>query len=266
MSYETILFEIADGVATITLNRPDSYNALNLQMYVDLASAIKSCSRDSAVRALVLTGAGKGFCSGADLAEMNQLKHSGRTVGDVLREGLNPLILSLRTLEKPVIGALNGVAAGAGASLALACDLRIASEKANFVFAAFVNIGIIPDGGSTFTLAQLVGVSKAMELALLADAKNRLDAQSALQAGIVNRVVPQDDFMTETMTLARKLAAMPTRAIGMTKRAVYRAAERSLVDALEYEAQVQDGAFRTKDHAEGVAAFIEKREPVFTGE
>lgn len=266
MDYETILFDVQDSVATITLNRPESYNALNQQMYKDLTGALKACARDKSIRAIVLTGSGKGFCSGADLIELNAAKAQGISVGQVLRTGLNPLILSIRGLEKPVICALNGVAAGAGFSLALACDMRLMSSEATFVFAAFVNIGIIPDGGSTYLLPQLVGVNRALELVLLADAKNRIDAQTALQYGLVNRVHNADQLLDEASTLAHKLAHMPTRAIGMTKRAMYRAAESSLVDALEYEAQVQEGAFRTQDHAEGVAAFIEKRDPVFTGE
>ncbi len=265
MSYETILYEVTDNVALITLNRPDSYNALNNQMYKDLTKALREIERDSAVRAVLLTGTGKGFCSGADLAELNAALSQGFSVGDVLRTGLNPLIMAFRTLEKPVVCALNGVAAGAGASLALACDFRVAGDNASFVFAAFVSIGIIPDGGATYLLRQLVGPARALELAVWANAQNRLTASKALELGVVNRVVPAEALMTEALDMARTLATMATRAIGMTKRAIYRAADRSFIDALDYEAQVQEGAFRTYDFREGVQAFLEKRPANFKG-
>jgi 2-(1,2-epoxy-1,2-dihydrophenyl)acetyl-CoA isomerase len=175
-------------------------------------------------------------------------------------------VTNFRSLEKPVICALNGVAAGAGATVSLSCDLRIASDRASFVFAAFLGVGLIPDGGGTYFLTQLVGVSRALELAMLNDSKNRLNPDQALQWGLVNRVVPHDDLLAETMAIARRLAQMPTRAIGLAKRAVYKAGERSLAEALEYEAQLQTIAGGTHDHREGVAAFLEKREPVFKGE
>jgi 2-(1,2-epoxy-1,2-dihydrophenyl)acetyl-CoA isomerase len=266
MSYETILYNLADGVARITLNRPESRNALNQVMYRELMAAFREAGRDKTVRAVVLTANGKGFCSGQDLVELETLRQQGISVGDGLRSGLNQLILQLRSLEKPIIGALNGVAAGAGASLALATDLRIASSEASFVFAAFVNIGIIPDGGGTFFLPHLIGPSKALELALLADAQNRVTAEQALALGIINQLHPAETFLEQAHTVAVKLASLPTKAIGMTKRAMYRALHVPLADALEYEAQVQEGAFRTHDFREGVAAFLEKRPPQFRGE
>ncbi|MCB9450523.1 MAG: enoyl-CoA hydratase/isomerase family protein [Anaerolineaceae bacterium] len=265
MAYETLLYDVQDGVGTITLNRPDSYNALSTKTLEELKHVFRQVERDKAVRAVVLTGAGKGFSTGADLTE-NGLGTGGIAVGDLLRNGLNVIVTQIRSLEKPVLCAINGVAAGASVSLALACDLRIASEKASFVLAAFVNIGIIPDAGGTWLLPQFVGVGKAMELTLFADGKNRLSAADALVLGLVNRVVAPESFAEETRALALRLAQMPTKAIGLTKRAMYRAAERSLAETLEYEAELQTVAFQTKDFVEGVTAFLEKRPPVFTGE
>lgn len=265
MSYETILYEVGGGVGTITFNRPDKYNAFTQTMYKELLDAQKKLAKDGSVRAVVLTSTGKGFCSGQDLAEFGSAERQG-SVGDHLRATLNQVVTNFRALEKPVICAINGVAAGAGASVTTACDLRIASENASFVFGAFLSVGLIPDAGGTYFLPQLIGVSRALELAMLTDGKNRLSAQQALAWGLVNRVVPHDDLMKETLSIANKLAGMPTKAIGLAKRAIYKAAERSMSEALEYEAQLQTIASQTHDHKEGVVAFLEKREPVYKGE
>jgi 2-(1,2-epoxy-1,2-dihydrophenyl)acetyl-CoA isomerase len=266
MSEETVIYSVAEGVASITMNRPEARNALTRPMYDALSKAFTNASRDKAVRAIVLTGSGQGFCSGQDLRELEPLIAQNLRVGDLLRSGLNQLIHTIRSVEKPVIGAVNGVAAGAGASLALATDVRIASAEASFVFAAFVNIGIIPDGGGTYLLQKLVGTAKALELAWLADARQPLSAHDAQRLGIVAAVASADTFAQQVGALAARLAAMPTLALGRSKRAIYKAAERTLAEALEYEAQVQDAMFATQDFHEGVSAFIEKRTPQFRGE
>ena len=265
MTYETILYDVQDGIATLTLNQPDKYNALTQQSYKEILHALKQVSRDNSVRVLVLTGAGKGFCSGADLTEID-LSQGTIEVGDLLRAGLNQIVMAIRGLPKPVICAINGVAAGAGASLTLPCDIRIASDKASYVFAAFVNIGIIPDAGATYLLPQLVGASRALELIWFADGQNRMSMERAYEYGLVQRVVPHEDFENEVNALATKMAGMATKALALSRRAVYSSADRTLDEALEYEAQVQTAAFRTADFMEGVQAFIQKREPEFKGE
>jgi 2-(1,2-epoxy-1,2-dihydrophenyl)acetyl-CoA isomerase len=256
---ETIILEQAGGVMTITLNRPDVLNAVNEQLAHELHDALRQAAREPAVRCLVLTGAGRGFCSGQDLRGRADARPSYR---EHLRATYHPIILLLRTIEKPVIAAVNGVAAGAGMSLALAADLRIASERASFI-EAFSRVGLVPDSGSTYMLTRLVGLGKALELCYTADP---VDAQEALRLGIANRVVPHDELGPAAAALAARLAAGPTKAYGLTKRALTYGLHAPLDAALEYEAHLQEVAGRSADHREGVAAFLEKRTPTYQGQ
>jgi 2-(1,2-epoxy-1,2-dihydrophenyl)acetyl-CoA isomerase len=258
----TVLVDVdpASRVATVTLNRPDALNALTVPMKVDLLAALRRLERDDAVRALILTGAGRAFCAGQDLRE--RLEPDAAPLGVEVRQRYNPIILLMRNLPKPIVGAINGVAAGAGASLALACDIRIASETASLAL-AFGRVGLVPDSGATWLLPRLVGAARAAELALLGDA---VSAADAARLGLFGRVVPADALASEASSVAARLAAGAPRAIALTKRALNASWERDLETALEYEAHLQDMAGRTKDHAEGLAAFLEKRAPRFTGE
>ena len=263
-AFETIAVATTGAVCTITLNRPDSLNSLNDQMTTDLANAIKQLKRDDAVRCVVLTGAGRAFSSGQDLGDLKKKYSDPQHVphlADDLRRRYNPVATGLRELEKPVIAAVNGVAAGAGLSIALACDIRIASDKASFI-EVFVNVGLVPDSGSTYTLPRLVGLGKALELCFTGD---KVSADEALRIGMVNRVVPADKLVDATNELANKLASLPTRAIGLTKRLLNRSLTSDLNAQLEAEAFAQETAGLSADHREGVVAFFEKRQPKFTG-
>ncbi len=262
MAYESLLTETADGVLTIALNRPAVFNALSPELCRELVDALRGAILDDGVRAIVITGAGKAFCSGQDLKLLGELTADGQPrIGDLLRQQYNGLILQMRRIEKPVIASVNGVAAGAGMSLALACDLRIASEEASFV-QAFVNIGLAPDSGSMYFLPRLVGIAKAMELCMLGD---RIGAAEALELGLVNRVVPAGELKLVTAELAGRLAAGPAKAIGLIKRGLNRGHEADLDEMLEYEALLQEIAGRTADFREGVLAFKEKRPAKFSG-
>lgn len=247
-----------DGaVAILTLNRPEALNALTSELRRALLGAVKEAGRDDAVRAVVITGAGRGFCAGADLRGGAGEREFRR----VLTSEYNPLVEAMRGLPKPIVAAVNGVAAGAGFSLAMAADLVVASAEVRFV-PAFHRIGLVPDSGLARTLVRALGRHRALEILL---GERDLSATDAEQAGLVARVVPSDELHGAALDLARRLAAGPTRGIGMTKRLLNASEDASLADALAAEAALQELAGRTEDHAEGVAAFGEKRAPEFRG-
>ncbi len=258
-----LLVEKKDGVSIISLNRPDKLNAFSDELSFKLQDVLKEAEKDKTVRAIVLTGSGRGFCSGQDLANRSFSDNSKErpSLGDSIRRRYNPIILRLRRMEKPIVAAVNGVAAGAGASLAFACDFRIVSEGAVFV-QSFTKVGLVPDSGSTFFLPRLIGLTKAFELMITAD---KLDARQALELGLVNKVVAPENVMKEALELAAKLAKGPTMAFGLTKRAVNKAIFQDLEELLEYEAQLQEIAGRSDDFQEGVKAFLEKRQPAYCG-
>jgi 2-(1,2-epoxy-1,2-dihydrophenyl)acetyl-CoA isomerase len=257
VSEETVLTERDGGVLTITLNRPDKLNALDVEMQRLVRAGLKEAS-DPEVRAVVLTGAGRGFCVGQDL---NEFRDAAGDVATRLRTTYNENVLALRALEKPVIAAVNGAAAGAGMSLACACDVRIASEDASFV-PAFIGIGLVPDTGGTWFVTQLLGYARAFEWLT---SGRKLPAAEAREWGLANEVVPADGLAARVAEVAGRYAAAPTRGIGMTKRLLDRATRSRLEEQLEWEAQLQAAAAASEDFREGVAAFLEKREPRFTG-
>lgn len=257
-----ILTDRRDGVLSITLNRPDKLNSFNQAMAEALLDALRRGANEPATRAVLLTGAGRAFCAGQDLAAVMPVEgHSMPDLGDVVRQQYNPIIRAIRTLEKPVVCAVNGVAAGAGANIAFACDITIASEKASFI-QSFAKIGLVPDSGGTFFLPRLVGPQRAAALAMLGDA---LPADRAKELGLVLDVVPGERLAEVSFDLAARLAAMPTRALGLTKRAFNAGFANDLDAQLALEESLQREAGGTADYAEGIRAFIEKRTPVFEG-
>lgn len=285
MSEEKVLLvNKENGVVTITLNRTDKLNAFNDDLSFALQDALKDCEKDSAVKVIIITGSGRGFCSGQDLQDRmsidpsdgNESQQGGsdrdgsstkclgyslKSLGESIRKRYNPIILKIRTMEKPIIASVNGVAAGAGASLAFACDFRIASANASFI-QSFTKVGLVPDSGSTFVLPRLIGLTKAFELMLMAE---KLSAQDALNLGLVNLVVDAEKLAEQTMDWAKILAAGPTLAFALTKRAVNKAIFSDLEELLDYEASLQEIAGRSEDFAEGVKAFIQKRAPLYRG-
>jgi 2-(1,2-epoxy-1,2-dihydrophenyl)acetyl-CoA isomerase len=256
VAYESLLYTVLDGVGTITLNRPDKLNSFNDALHKEFMDALRKAERDQAVRCVVITGAGRGFCAGQDLSAIG-----GKTaIGDIVRKYYNVWLTQIRSLPKPVIAAVNGVAAGAGCSLALACDLVVMAEKASFV-QAFVKVGLVPDTGASYFLPRLIGYHKAMELALFGD---KVTAQQALALGLCNRVAPESEFTAAVSEWANRLARGP-KSMGWIKRQFTRGMEQSLDDVLALEAYGQEAAGATEDAREAITAFLEKREPNFTG-
>jgi 2-(1,2-epoxy-1,2-dihydrophenyl)acetyl-CoA isomerase len=262
MAYETILFELTGGVARLTLNRPDRLNSFNTKMHVEVREALERVRDSASARVLVMTGAGRGFCAGQDLSDTAVTPgDQPADLGWTIEQHYKPLVLAIRNLPMPVIAAVNGVAAGAGANIALACDLVVAARSAAFI-QAFCKLGLVPDSGGTWILPRLVGTARAMGLALLGD---RLDAERAQEWGLIWRCVDDAVLDDAVDTLAGQLATAPTLGLVRTKQALYQAFGRSLEQQLDIERDYQRELGYTADYAEGVAAFAEKRTPSFTG-
>lgn len=262
MSYETIEFEITDGVALLTLNRPDSLNSFNTQMHGEVKDALKAVKKSSEARCLLITGNGRGFCAGQDLSDRNVAPGAEMpNLGESIEKNYNPLLRTINGLEMPVICAVNGVAAGAGANIAFACDIVLAAKSASFI-QAFCKIGLVPDSAGTFTLPRLVGQARAMGLAMLGD---KIKAEQAEQWGMIWKAVEDDALKDEALAMARHLANQPTKGQALIKRAINASWNNSFDEQLDLERDLQTLAGRTDDYREGVAAFMEKRQPNFTG-
>jgi 2-(1,2-epoxy-1,2-dihydrophenyl)acetyl-CoA isomerase len=264
LGYPTVKTDLRNGVQWITLARPEKLNAFDEQMGTDLLEALKDGEKAQEARCLVITGEGRAFSVGEDLNTNRATYDSGKPMllGEVLKRKYNPIVQRIRKMDKPVLAGVNGVTAGAGLGLALACDLRAASDKATF-HEAFIKVGLAPDSGTSFWLARILGLAKAMEVGLLGEP---IDSRLAMNLGLVNWVFPDEKFRQELAKIAERLARGPTRAMGLTKRALNRAVVVDMDSSLEYEMYLQDIAGRTRDHVEGVRAFFEKREPNFSGQ
>jgi len=262
-NYQTLLYDLSENIATITLNRPDVLNAVNETMGRELLEVLKVAAKNDEVRCLIITGSGAAFSAGEDIQELRDQYQRGEKprLGERLLYKYNPIIRRIRQTPKPIIAAVNGVAAGGGAGLALACDLRTASDTAKFI-QAFIRVGLAPDSGTSFFLPRLVGFAKASELFLTGQ---ELTSKDAERMGLVAKVVPSNELMPTTREIAGKLAKGPTMAIGLTKRALNKSVDSSLESVLEYESYLQEIAGTTSDHIEAVQAFFEKRKPAFQG-
>lgn len=256
---ESIIFTQVDSLAILKLNRPKAYNSFNREMALRLQDTLKKCANDDSIRAVLLTGEGRAFCAGQDLKEI--VDPNGPPLAAILKEHYNPLIRQLRALPKPIIAAINGVAAGAGANLALACDVVVATQSASFI-QAFSKIGLIPDSGGTFFLPRLIGFQKASALMMLGD---KVTAEEAEQMGMIYKVFADDTFGESALKLAQKLANMPTKGLAMTKHALNQSFVNTLDEQLDLEGELQPKAGVTDDYKEGVAAFLEKRKAIFVG-
>ena len=262
MSYQHILFDLSEGIARLTLNRPDRLNSFNVAMHEEVRDAIERTRSDGSSRVLVVTGAGRGFCAGQDLSDRAVARGgNGADLGESIERRYKPLVMSLRELEMPVVAAVNGVAAGAGANIALACDIVIAARSASFI-QSFCKLGLVPDCGGTWTLPRLVGTARAIGLSFLGD---KLSAEQAAQWGLIWRCVEDAELGASIDQLAQQLAQAPTRGFARTKAAIYSSGEHTLDEQLDLERDYQRELGYTADYAEGVAAFIEKRAPRFSG-
>lgn len=262
MAYETIEFEITEGVAVLTLNRPDRMNSFNTKMHGEVRDALKQVKKDDSVRCLLITGNGRGFCAGQDLSDRNVDPNAEMpNLGESIEKNYNPLIRTLQGLEMPVICAVNGVAAGAGANIAFACDIVLAARSASFI-QAFCKIGLVPDSGGTWTLPRLVGHARAMALSMLGD---KISAEQAQSWGMIWQVVDDEQLKDEALSLAKRLATQPTKGLALIKRAIQSSWDNSFDEQLDLERDLQTLAGRTEDYREGVKAFMEKRQPDFKG-
>ena len=257
---KAVLFEVNEGVALITLNRPGRYNAVNQDLVDGISESLDKAKNDDSIRAIVMTGAGKGFCAGADMMVFGE-EATPEQRRDYLIDQYQPLMSQFYNLNKPIIGAINGTAAGVGAAFALACDLRVMSEKSAILF-AFINIGLGPDGGASWLLSRQVGYSKAFEIAI---SGKKVLGQQCLELGLTNRVVKNEKILENAINWAKELANRPTLAIGITKQDIVHSMNNDLDSTIAFEAEQQVSAFKSHDLKEGVTAFIEKRKPNFRG-
>ena len=254
-----LITSLNNGVFKITLNRPEVYNSFNQAMAFSMQKELDYCAQNDEIRTILITGSGKAFCAGQDLSEATD--PNGPELESIVRDHYNPIILKIRSLEKPVIAAVNGVAAGAGANIALACDLTIAQENASFI-QAFSKIGLIPDSGGTYFLPRIIGVQKALALMFTGD---KISAKEAEELNMIYKCIPEEDFEDFTLKIAEKMALMPTRAFGLTKKAVNQSLHNTLEQQLNLEEKLQTEAGKTEDFQEGVQAFLEKRKAKFKG-